>query len=170
MKLYPHAVSRRARKEDIELHIRTAVGDEGVLVDSIHQIVADCQLGQYGMWEYTTDDAIAVLATFAEIPSFWLDSSLSSLNSNGSGVASRPAGPAVMSSGTIEQVGDLFGPFNKTIITGVKIFFISHIQRFILIFKPVKIKVKNSCAHSLIFIYNRKGRTGYRFLNAQTRA
>lgn len=35
------------------------------------QIIQDCRMGQYGMWEATTDNAIARLATFANIPTYW---------------------------------------------------------------------------------------------------
>ena len=35
------------------------------------QIVNHCMLGQYGMWEQTTDDCINALTNFADVPSFW---------------------------------------------------------------------------------------------------
>jgi hypothetical protein len=35
------------------------------------QITDHCMLGQYGMWEQTTDDCIARLAGFANIPPYW---------------------------------------------------------------------------------------------------
>src|SRR5215469_4080357 len=38
---------------------------------SPQQITQHCQFGQYGNWEMTSDDAIAQLASFAQIPPFW---------------------------------------------------------------------------------------------------
>lgn len=38
---------------------------------TLDQITQDCRLGQYGMWEATTDDCVARLAKFANIPPFW---------------------------------------------------------------------------------------------------
>lgn len=38
---------------------------------STTQINLHCQMGQYGMWETTTDNCIAQLAQFAKIPSYW---------------------------------------------------------------------------------------------------
>lgn len=38
---------------------------------SLSQIAWHAQLGQYGMWETPTDDAIAQLAVYAGIPQFW---------------------------------------------------------------------------------------------------
>lgn len=35
------------------------------------QILTHCQMGQYGMWECPTDDCIAQLAEFANVPDFW---------------------------------------------------------------------------------------------------
>ena len=35
------------------------------------QIANHCQMGQYGMWEQTTDNCIAQLAQYAGIPQFW---------------------------------------------------------------------------------------------------
>lgn len=35
------------------------------------QIIQDCRMGQYGMWEATTDNAVARLADFANIPAYW---------------------------------------------------------------------------------------------------
>jgi hypothetical protein len=35
------------------------------------QITQDCRVGQYGMWEATTDDCVARLTTFADIPPYW---------------------------------------------------------------------------------------------------
>lgn len=35
------------------------------------QIIQDCQLGQYGMWECPTDDCVAQLADYANVPTFW---------------------------------------------------------------------------------------------------
>ena len=42
-----------------------------------------------------------------------------------------------------QQIGDLFGPFNKAVIARVKVFFVTHIQRFGLVFKAVKIEMIN---------------------------
>jgi hypothetical protein len=38
---------------------------------SPHQIVQDARLGQYGMWEATSDDCIARLGLYASIPAYW---------------------------------------------------------------------------------------------------
>ena len=38
---------------------------------SLGQITTHCQMGQYGMWEATTDDCISQLAQYAGVPDFW---------------------------------------------------------------------------------------------------
>ena len=38
---------------------------------SPQQITLHCQLGQYGMWESPSDDALVQIASYASIPSFW---------------------------------------------------------------------------------------------------
>ena len=38
---------------------------------SQQQITLHCQLGQYGMWETPSDDALVQVASYANIPSFW---------------------------------------------------------------------------------------------------
>jgi hypothetical protein len=40
---------------------------------SQQQITLHCQLGQYGMWETPSDDALAQVAGYANVPSFWLN-------------------------------------------------------------------------------------------------
>lgn len=38
---------------------------------SLQQVTQHCMLGQYGMWEQTTDDCIATLGQLSGIPAFW---------------------------------------------------------------------------------------------------
>jgi len=38
---------------------------------SLQQIATDCMLGQYGMWEQTTDNCVERLANYSNIPGFW---------------------------------------------------------------------------------------------------
>lgn len=40
-------------------------------VMSSQTVTQHCMLGQYGMWEQTTDDCVAALADFANLPPFW---------------------------------------------------------------------------------------------------
>lgn len=47
------------------------------------QIITDCMLGQYGMWEQTTDNCIALLAGLANVPTYWLSTDLQSFGYNG---------------------------------------------------------------------------------------
>jgi hypothetical protein len=49
---------------------------------SSSEITTHCQMGQYGMWEQTTDDCIATLAEFANTPGFW-----TSLSGNHNGLS-----------------------------------------------------------------------------------
>jgi len=43
LELHPHFVSVRAGEDDVELHLRSAVGDEEMIVDHVDQIVACAQ-------------------------------------------------------------------------------------------------------------------------------
>ena len=40
---------------------------------SPQQITLHCQLGQYGMWESPSDDALTQIASYANVPSFWFN-------------------------------------------------------------------------------------------------
>jgi hypothetical protein len=40
---------------------------------SPQQITMHCQLGQYGMWEAPSDDALTQVASYANVPSFWFN-------------------------------------------------------------------------------------------------
>ena len=40
---------------------------------SPQQITLHCQLGQYGMWESPSDDALTQVASYANVPSFWFN-------------------------------------------------------------------------------------------------
>lgn len=62
-----------------------------------------------------------------------------------------------------EQVGDLFGPFNKAVGIAVKILLIAHIQCFCLVFKTIEIKMKDPAVAAGIFVHDRKRWTGSLF-------
>jgi len=66
-----------------------------------------------------------------------------------------------------DKICYLLRPLYKTVIAGVKVFFVTHIEGFALVFQPVKIKVINRAVFTFVFIYYRKCRAGNRIANAQ---
>ena len=57
-----------------------------------------------------------------------------------------------------QQAAYFFGPFNKAIAVRVKIFLVTHIKGFGLVFKAIKIKVINFACSPGIFIYDGESR------------
>lgn len=66
-----------------------------------------------------------------------------------------------------EQIGDLFGPLNKAVGSTVKIFLVAHIQCFCLIFKTIKIKMKDPAITANVFVHDGKRWTGSLFCYSQ---